>query len=159
MQVYYNAGCGPEWGSGPRRSSGGPPYRGPELPEPDPKKHLFLRIDLSLTGLAAIPICWRIYEAWKNIPYARLEPFFVIILFLGPGLAALAAEAVLLFKAIRREKKPYAAAAYIIQIVCGIPSLWVVRVGSEYLNILGVHVVLMVLGVIGLMELLFSLRR
>ena len=159
MQVYYNASYEPEWDSGSRRPSGGSPYRGPELPEPGPKKHLFLRIDLVLTGLAAIPICWRIYEAWKNIPYARLEAFFVIILFLGPGLAALAAEAVLLFKAIRREKKSYAAAAYIIQIVCGIPSLWVVRVGAEFLKILSVHVVLMVLGVIGLMGLLFSLRR
>lgn len=157
MQVYY-ATYEPEWNSPNRSPSDGPGYRGPELPDREPKKHLFLRINLVLTGLAAIPIWWHIHEAWKYMSFAGFGSLMMLFL-MTPGLLCLIAEAVLFVKAIRWEKRSRAAAAHILQIICGIPSTYFVCLAPDFFWALSVYTVLMVLGVVGLIKLLFSLRR
>ena len=160
MPIYYHASYEPEWDSraGFRQSSGGSEYRGPELPDRDPKKHLFLRINLVLTALAAIPIWWHIHEAWKYMSFAGFGSLMVLF-FMTPGLLCLIAEAVLFVQAMRREKRSRAAAAHILQIVCGIPSTYFFCLAPDFFWALSVYIVLMVFGVIGLIRLLFSRRR
>ena len=160
MQVYDNANYEPEWDSraGFHQSSGGPAYRGPEMPDRDPKKHLFLKINLVLTALAAIPIWWHIREAWKYLSFAGFGSLMALFLMV-PGLLCLIAEAALFVQAMRREKRSRAAAAHILQIVCGIPSTYIFCLAPDFFWALSVYTVLMAVGMIGLIRLLFSRRR
>ena len=160
MQIHYSAGYEPEWDNrdGFRQSSGGPSYRGPELPDKDPKKHLFLKVNLLLTGLAAIPIWWHIREAWKYMSFAGFGSLMVLF-FMMPGFLCLVVEAVLFYNAMRWEKRKPVVAAHILQIICGIPSTYFLCLDPGFFWALSVYTVLMVVGVIGLVRLLCTRRR
>lgn len=129
-----------------------PPEAPPDRRYVLPKKcmeRVFIWVELVLTGIAACITYYPIHEAWEYMSFAGIGSLIMFVL-LGPGLIGLVAEAVLFFLTLREGRMGYTLAAYVIQIICGLPSTCLVIFDPVIFSILGVHTVLMVLAFIGL---------
>ena len=118
-------------------------------PSAKPEKNRFLWVHLTLTCLVAAGVLAVIYDAWRYRSFAGFGSLLVLF-FMLPCLALLAAEAFLVFLGILRWKR-CAMAADILQILSGVLAVRIMVIDPEFFVGLAAFIVLMVLGIIGLL--------
>ena len=143
-----------DWASPPSKAA---PDSKNMLPK-EGKERAFLWVQLVLTCIAAAITYYPIHEAWDYMSFAGIGSLIMFVL-LGPGLIGLIVEAVLFFLTLREGNMGYALAAYVIQIICGLPATCLLLIDPGIFYILGVHTVLMALAVTGLIVRLSAAYR
>ena len=114
------------------------------------KRDGFLLLDLAVTFLAAAGGWAMISEARRYLSFAGFAALFELVI-LVPGFICLIVEIILFLFALQGRRR-YAKAAYIVQIVCGVPYVRLFFVDVVLFGVLGVFGVLMVMGVIGVIR-------
>lgn len=121
------------------------------------KRDILLWTDLILTALAAAWICCLLAQCQEYLSFAGFAALIAMVI-LFPGFLCLLLELFLLY-AGSRGRSWCPAAAYLLQIVAALPSIWLLSVDAAIFGALWVYPALMVLGIIGLLRTLVRRRR
>ena len=118
------------------------------------KRDILLWTDLILTALAAAWIYYLLARCQEYLSFAALIAMAILL----PGFLCLLLELFLLY-AGSRGRSWCLIAAYLLQIVAALPSLFLLSIDPVLFDVLLVYPALMVLGIIGLLRTLVRRRR
>ena len=121
------------------------------------KRDILLWTDLILTALAAARIYYLLAQCQEYLSFAGFAALIAMVILL-PGFLCLLLELFLLY-AGSRGRSWCLTAAYLLQIVAALPSLFLLSIDPVLFDGLLVYPALMVLGIIGLLRTLVRRRR
>lgn len=121
------------------------------------KRDILLWTDLILTALAAAWIYYLLARCQEYLSFAGFAALIAMAILL-PGFLCLLLELFLLY-AGSRGRSWCLIAAYLLQIVAALPSLFLLSIDPVLFDGLLVYPALMVLGIIGLLRTLVRRRR
>lgn len=121
------------------------------------KRDILLWTDLILTALAAAWIYCLLARCQEYLSFAGFAALIAMVILL-PGFLCLLLELFLLY-AGSRGRSWCLTAAYLLQIVAALPSLFLLSIDPVLFDGLLVYPALMVLGIIGLLRTLVRRRR
>lgn len=114
------------------------------------KRDVFLWMNLILTALSAAWIYYLLAQCQEYLSFAGFAALIGMVVLL-PGFLCLLLEIFLLYAGSRGHFW-CPMAAYIIQIVSALPSIWLLSVDTVIFGALWVYPALMALGVIGVLR-------
>ena len=121
------------------------------------KRDILLWTDLILTALAAAWIYCLLAQCQEYLSFAGFAALIAMVILL-PGFLCLLLELFLLY-AGSRGRSWCLIAAYLLQILAALPSLFLLSIDPVLFDGLLVYPALMVLGIIGLLRTLVRRRR